>query len=85
MKLAVASLISPTLKVAPHVGAWIEINASFTTKTSLDVAPHVGAWIEINWLSSVSAVIDVAPHVGAWIEIFQTQRNCTLATPSLLM
>ena len=34
-------------KVAPHVGAWIEIKGIYQTANFSDVAPHVGAWIEI--------------------------------------
>ena len=56
-------------KVAPHVGAWIEMKTPLSLKVSLCVAPHVGAWIEIlqQWLERNN--IAVAPHVGAWIEI----------------
>ena len=36
------------LAVAPHVGAWIETQATIDTMTSEKVAPHVGAWIETN-------------------------------------
>jgi len=34
--------------VAPHGGAWIEIEADMITFTALKVAPHGGAWIEID-------------------------------------
>ena len=34
------------LKVAPHVGAWIETNAGVGALALRQVAPHVGAWIE---------------------------------------
>ena len=33
--------------VAPHAGAWIEINSSKRSETLQTVAPHAGAWIEI--------------------------------------
>jgi len=33
--------------VAPHVGAWIEIQTVGFVEDVLWVAPHVGAWIEI--------------------------------------
>ncbi len=33
--------------VAPHVGAWIEINESSNSQVIRYVAPHVGAWIEM--------------------------------------
>ena len=40
------------LSVAPHVGAWIEIDKSLRDGALTLVAPHVGAWIEIgvSWL-----------------------------------
>ena len=34
-------------RVAPHVGAWIEIEAPSERRQTYGVAPHVGAWIEI--------------------------------------
>ena len=34
--------------VAPHVGAWIEINRGAAICRPSVVAPHVGAWIEIS-------------------------------------
>ncbi len=34
-------------RVAPHVGAWIEIKEQEDTHLYGCVAPHVGAWIEI--------------------------------------
>ena len=33
--------------VAPHVGAWIEIENLYVLVNYRYVAPHVGAWIEI--------------------------------------
>ena len=33
--------------VAPHVGAWIEIDIITIFVVQIKVAPHVGAWIEI--------------------------------------
>ncbi len=56
-------------KVAPHVGAWIEMQHPSLKKSSGNVAPHVGAWIEINYIKFAIAQANVAPHVGAWIEI----------------
>ena len=35
------------LLVAPHVGAWIEIQKRQQELARRQVAPHVGAWIEI--------------------------------------
>ena len=34
------------LKVAPHVGAWIETGVVEQEADQILVAPHVGAWIE---------------------------------------
>ena len=55
--------------VAPHVGAWIEIDMSPGEKLIIRVAPHVGAWIEIYGVVFGVDRSTVAPHVGAWIEI----------------
>ena len=33
--------------VAPHWGAWIEINQLAQNMADMNVAPHWGAWIEI--------------------------------------
>ena len=58
-------------RVAPLVGAWIEIYTFSPHSTSRIVAPLVGAWIEI--LVALLEVLDdnVAPLVGAWIEILK--------------
>ena len=37
----------PILAVAPHWGAWIEIDSVMIYKVYHMVAPHWGAWIEI--------------------------------------
>ena len=55
--------------VAPHVGAWIEIDSYVEFVATGLVAPHVGAWIEIDSYVEFVATGLVAPHVGAWIEI----------------
>ena len=36
------------VRVAPHVGAWIEIAEDTILYLIANVAPHVGAWIEIS-------------------------------------
>ena len=56
-------------KVAPLVGAWIEIFYALMTKCKEIVAPLVGAWIEIVKYLSSCHLRTVAPLVGAWIEI----------------
>ena len=55
-------------RVAPLVGAWIEI-LILTAMKNLIVAPLVGAWIEIQKLKPSEEEYIVAPLVGAWIEI----------------
>ena len=56
-------------KVAPLVGAWIEIMQNYKKYAIPPVAPLVGAWIEM--ISRLGGVASgrVAPLVGAWIEI----------------
>ena len=65
------------LKVAPFVGAWIEI---FVTqayrKAGVNVAPFVGAWIEIDFANDKIKNAEVAPFVGAWIEIYTLLHLC---------
>ena len=57
-------------KVAPLVGAWIEIKESISTQNTACVAPLVGAWIEIIYRQQQEYHMHyVAPLVGAWIEI----------------
>ena len=56
-------------KVAPHMGAWIEIICLPPLFNAIIVAPHMGAWIEIICLPPLFNAIIVAPHMGAWIEI----------------
>ena len=75
------TVLSP-LKVAPLVGAWIEMPLVLCINIIYKVAPLVGAWIEIPnnvWL--INAPI-VAPLVGAWIEIVIYGR-CLLIMMSL--
>ena len=56
-------------RVAPLVGAWIEIKDLQNKKTLTVVAPLVGAWIEIMSILKCLNICVVAPLVGAWIEI----------------
>ena len=62
------------LRVAPHVGAWIEIPRFVSDNRYFMVAPHVGAWIEIKFVPNFYALFHVAPHVGAWIEIVLPEK-----------
>ena len=64
-----AGTADTTIKVAPLVGAWIEIQMQKLSVEVLEVAPLVGAWIEIEPLLRCSIHKEVAPLVGAWIEI----------------
>ena len=70
-------------KVAPYVGAWIEIDVTRMILPSVpQVAPYVGAWIEIHIVTPFPAPVPVAPYVGAWIEISFTIRiTCGLRSP----
>ncbi len=56
-------------KVAPRVGAWIEICKSDVASTMSSVAPRVGAWIEMLMEGAIQILVAVAPRVGAWIEM----------------
>ena len=48
MKCFYSCQFNRSQRVAPHVGAWIEILSSLYRSKLQAVAPHVGAWIEIN-------------------------------------
>ena len=50
--------------VAPHVGAWIEIQEGDSKADLHSVAPHVGAWIEIAPLSPSS---DLRTSHPTWV------------------
>ena len=69
LKFIVFSFSEVVDRVAPFVGAWIEILQNFRSCPTCLVAPFVGAWIEIlqNFRSCPTCL--VAPFVGAWIEI----------------
>ena len=69
LKLPCAAGMLPDGQVAPHAGAWIEIDATSWETGTISVAPHAGAWIEISYLNFLSVSLSVAPHAGAWIEM----------------
>ena len=69
-------------RVAPHWGAWIEIQKDDAHGTQRYVAPHWGAWIEIPWPCSTPPNRQVAPHWGAWIEIQTTRGTQIKKNPS---
>ena len=48
MKLFMVCVFRNVLKVAPLVGAWIEIYMNLCLLKQKPVAPLVGAWIEIS-------------------------------------
>ena len=48
-------------KVAPLVGAWIEIGDSQYENGHSNVAPLVGAWIEIKFTASTNATMASLP------------------------
>ena len=67
-------------RVAPLVGAWIEIPTVTKVDVSLAVAPLVGAWIEISLPAPAeNSRSAVAPLVGAWIEIPVYGRTAKIA------
>ena len=43
--------------VAPHAGAWIEMDQSKREHMRTKVAPHAGAWIEIKQISGTVAIV----------------------------
>ena len=47
LKLGLGCIGKYSLDVAPHTGAWIEINLLEQSHLARIVAPHTGAWIEI--------------------------------------
>ena len=61
-------------RVAPFVGAWIEISLYITKGRTPTVAPFVGAWIEMLLSSHAYKPNSVAPFVGAWIEMRVKRR-----------
>ena len=63
-------------KVAPLVGAWIEILMISVFVIAFSVAPLVGAWIEITSAFSFNVWQAVAPLVGAWIEMIYISTLC---------
>ena len=69
LKYHAAYLCPFCCKVAPLVGAWIEIYRCPNCGGNFTVAPLVGAWIEINTVAKLTKNENVAPLVGAWIEI----------------
>ena len=70
LKYVSAVRLSLVDKVAPLVGAWIEIVLHSCKRCGSGwVAPLVGAWIEIHLLKCCKRRLCVAPLVGAWIEI----------------
>ena len=69
MKFQIVSISARQKEVAPHAGAWIEIETAQGEVRGQTVAPHAGAWIEIRLAMDLLTGAGVAPHAGAWIEI----------------
>ena len=69
------SLIQKQYRVAPLVGAWIEMIRLSIKESTACVAPLVGAWIEIMKSALGGIICTVAPLVGAWIEICLTHKE----------
>ncbi len=57
LKSIVVFVDKPVSGVAPHVGAWIEIQSNVANESYMTVAPHVGAWIEISWENVLCVVV----------------------------
>ena len=71
MKYRSGRCLTTSSKVAPRVGAWIEIRICNCGLPGRVVAPRVGAWIEMSPSNHSNASLLVAPRVGAWIEILR--------------
>ena len=67
--------------VAPHVGAWIEINNSSNDRSWERSHPTWVRGLKSDPLTVNRREPEVAPHVGAWIEIL----NPTQAPSSILV
>ena len=48
--MEISGLLHDRLKVAPYLGAWIEIFATSGETFNISVAPYLGAWIEIGFV-----------------------------------
>ncbi len=48
MKSKIGPAWEAIVKVAPYMGAWIEIGMVRLNRQHMDVAPYMGAWIEIS-------------------------------------
>ncbi|WP_445684678.1 hypothetical protein [Bacillus sp. FSL M7-1020] len=65
-------LSNSNYRVAPLIGAWIEIFPYAQRLYEDHVAPLVGARIEITKKADFFHTQNVAPLIGAWIEIKET-------------
>ena len=75
MKTIILAAQDSSGRVAPLVGAWIEIIKVVSLFLSRVVVTLGGAWIEITVLKKVFEEVSVASLVGAWIEILLDGRN----------
>ena len=60
------------VQVAPHVGAWIEIDLLRLAISLLSVAPHVGAWIEI---TAANAPLRYSESHPTWVRGLKFMRE----------
>ena len=60
LKLDIETHLTEAEIVAPHMGAWIEINIQTMHRVDESVAPHMGAWIEIIYSISTNLLVFVA-------------------------
>ena len=61
-------------QVAPHAGAWIEINSNHPCAPSASSRSPRGGVDRNQRISTALSAIGVAPHAGAWIEIMLAQN-----------
>ena len=72
------------MRVAPLVGAWIEIQSDFESAQRIEVAPLVGAWIEIS--IPFAGPFHFAPSLLSWERGLKSMRlmyflNCSTVAP----
>ena len=65
LKYKYCRIFSRRQRVAPLVGAWIEILANYEHRPHLRVAPLVGAWIEIRGVVKITVVYNRRSPCGS--------------------
>ena len=62
--------------VAPHAGAWIEINRKKVKSLKAGASPLTqGRGLKYNGKHRTQTERNVAPHAGAWIEILMPMKT----------